>query len=50
MSPWRGGRSFEETPHLTQSAQAMLDELAWWTKALKAAREGAADGRAKAAA
>jgi hypothetical protein len=29
-------------PHLTQSAEAMLDELAWWAKALNAAREGVA--------
>jgi hypothetical protein len=26
---WRGGTTFEELPHLTQSAQVMLDELAW---------------------
>jgi NAD(P)H-dependent FMN reductase len=37
---WRGGKTFEELPHLTQSAQVMLDELAWWTKALKTARDG----------
>lgn len=39
MGLWRGGKSFEEMPHLAQSAEAMLEELAWWTKALKAARE-----------
>jgi NAD(P)H-dependent FMN reductase len=33
------GKSFDEMPHLAQSAVAMLDELAWWTTALKAARE-----------
>lgn len=50
MGLWRGGKAFEEMPHLAQSAEAMLDELAWWTKALKAAREGAAGEPAKAAA
>jgi hypothetical protein len=40
---WRAGKAFQEMPHLTQSAQAMLDELAWWAKALKAARDGPAD-------
>lgn len=35
------GKSFEELelPQLHKSAEAMLDELAWWTKALKTARE-----------
>ncbi|MGN6550839.1 MAG: NADPH-dependent FMN reductase [Pararhizobium sp.] len=39
MGLWRGGKNFEEMPHLAQSAETMLDELAWWTKALKAARD-----------
>jgi NAD(P)H-dependent FMN reductase len=39
---WRQGKSFDDLPHLGQSATAMLDELAWWTKALKNAREKAA--------
>ena len=42
MDLWRGGKSFDEKPHLVQSAEAMLDELAWWTTVLKAAREAAA--------
>ena len=50
MGLWRGGKAFEEMPHLTQSAEAMLDELAWWTRALKAAREGNAGERTAAAA
>jgi len=35
------GKSFEEweAPHLQRAATAMLDELAWWTIALKSARE-----------
>jgi NAD(P)H-dependent FMN reductase len=39
---WRQGKSFDDLPHLAQSATAMLDDLAWWTKALKSAREKAA--------
>jgi NAD(P)H-dependent FMN reductase len=33
------GKSFEEMPHLAQSGGVMLEELAWWAKALKTARE-----------
>src|SRR6266852_4128904 len=33
------GKSFDDYPHLAQSAGPMLDELAWWTKTLKPARE-----------
>jgi hypothetical protein len=33
------GKSFADMPHLEPSAVAMLDELAWWTHALKSARE-----------
>ena len=29
-------------PYLGESAETMLDELAWWVHALKAGREGAA--------
>jgi NAD(P)H-dependent FMN reductase len=39
---WQQGKSFDEFPHLAQAGAAMLDELAWWTKALKTARENAA--------
>jgi NAD(P)H-dependent FMN reductase len=35
------GKTFAEMPHLEPSAVAMLDELAWWAHALKAAREAA---------
>jgi NAD(P)H-dependent FMN reductase len=34
------GKTFADTPHLEPIAVTMLDELAWWTQALKAAREG----------
>jgi NAD(P)H-dependent FMN reductase len=36
------GKSFDAFPHLAQAAAAMLEELAWWAKALKIARENAA--------
>lgn len=35
---WQQGKSFADYPHLGQAATGMLDDLAWWTKALKAAR------------
>jgi NAD(P)H-dependent FMN reductase len=33
------GKTFADFPHLDEAAKSMLDELAWWTRALKAARE-----------
>ncbi len=33
------GKKLEEFEHLRQAAVTMLDELAWWAKVLKAARE-----------
>ncbi|MDM0028834.1 NADPH-dependent FMN reductase [Variovorax saccharolyticus] len=36
---WQQGKSFEDFPHLAQAAAGMLDDLAWWAKALKAQRE-----------
>jgi len=48
MGLWRGGKTFDEMPHLSQSAKTMLDELAWWTKALKSARDGIADEHTEA--
>jgi NAD(P)H-dependent FMN reductase len=50
MGLWRGGKTFEEMPHLMQSAEAMLDELAWWTKALTTAREATDRERTEATA
>jgi NAD(P)H-dependent FMN reductase len=35
---WRQGKSFDDYPHLAQSAAGMLDELAWWAKVLESAR------------
>lgn len=39
MGLWQGGKSFDDIPHLNQAAETMLDELAWWARALKTARE-----------
>ena len=33
------GKKLEEIDHLNQAAGAMLDDLAWWAKVLKAARD-----------
>jgi NAD(P)H-dependent FMN reductase len=33
------GKTFADMPHLDPTAVTLLDELAWWTHALKAARE-----------
>jgi NAD(P)H-dependent FMN reductase len=35
----REGRTMADYPYLVDTAKTMLDELVWWTKALKAARE-----------
>jgi NAD(P)H-dependent FMN reductase len=42
LSIWQQGKSFDEFPHLAQAAAGMLDELAWWARALKTARENVA--------
>jgi NAD(P)H-dependent FMN reductase len=38
---WQQGKSFEDFPHLEQAAKVMLDDIAWWARALKTAREAA---------
>ncbi len=38
MAVWRQGKAISELEYLKPNADAMLDELAWWTGALKAAR------------
>ena len=38
---WQQGKSFDDFPHLAQAANVMLDDLAWWAKALKTARDAA---------
>ncbi|MES2611852.1 MAG: NAD(P)H-dependent oxidoreductase [Pseudomonadota bacterium] len=39
LGVWQQGKSFEDFPHLAQSAKGLLDDMAWWAKALKTARE-----------
>jgi NAD(P)H-dependent FMN reductase len=39
MAVWQGGQSLESLTHLQPNVETMLDELTWWTNALKAARE-----------
>jgi NAD(P)H-dependent FMN reductase len=39
MAAWKEGKSLNEFTHLAPNVKAMLDELAWWASALKAARE-----------
>lgn len=41
LAVWQQGKRFEDFPHLGQAATALLDDLAWWAQALKAARSSA---------
>jgi NAD(P)H-dependent FMN reductase len=36
----RQGKTFEDFPHLAQAANRQLDDMSWWAKVLKPAREG----------
>jgi NAD(P)H-dependent FMN reductase len=38
------GKTFEDFPHLAQAANRLLDEMSWWAKTLKPAREGMTTG------
>jgi NAD(P)H-dependent FMN reductase len=38
MAVWRQGKPISELEYLKPNADTMLDELVWWTNALKAAR------------
>lgn len=38
---WQQGKSFDDYPHLAQAAIGLLDDMAWWAKALKTTREAA---------
>jgi NAD(P)H-dependent FMN reductase len=38
MAVWQGGKPVSELTHLDANVATMLDELAWWSKALKTAR------------
>jgi NAD(P)H-dependent FMN reductase len=39
MAAWKEGKDLKAIAHLQQNASDMLDQLVWWTNALKAARE-----------
>ena len=39
MAVWKGGKDVAELSYLPQNATDMLDQLVWWTNALKVARE-----------
>jgi len=38
MAVWQGGKPVSELTHLDANVATMLDELVWWSKALKTAR------------
>lgn len=50
MGLWQQGKSFADMSHLDQSADGMLNELLWWAKALKTARDATAREKEAAAA
>jgi hypothetical protein len=39
VAVWRDGEELEDIVYLRSAATEMLDQLAWWTRALKVARE-----------
>ena len=39
MAVWKQGKDIAELSYLQQNARDMLDQLVWWTNALKTARE-----------
>jgi NAD(P)H-dependent FMN reductase len=39
MAAWKEGKDLKDITYLQAGAKDMLDQLVWWTKALKAARE-----------
>ena len=41
MAVWQQGKDIKEFAYLEKNATGMLDELAWWASALKAARSPA---------
>jgi len=41
LGVWQQGKTFDDFPHLAQAASAMLDDVAWWARVLKTAREAA---------
>jgi NAD(P)H-dependent FMN reductase len=39
MAVWKEGKDFKEIGYLQKGVRDLLDQLAWWTKALKSARQ-----------
>lgn len=39
MAVWKEGKDLKEVSHLQQGVKDMLDQLVWWTAALKTARQ-----------
>jgi len=39
LGVWQQGKSLDDFPHLVQAAGSLLDDIAWWAKTLKAARD-----------
>jgi len=39
MAVWKEGKDVKDIPHLQPGVKDLLDQLTWWTRALKAARE-----------
>lgn len=39
LAAWQEGKPLSEFPYLAQNAATLLDELVWWSTALKTARE-----------
>jgi len=39
MAVWKEGKGLKEISYLEQGVKDMLAQLAWWTEALKAARQ-----------
>jgi NAD(P)H-dependent FMN reductase len=48
MAVMQGEKALADFEHLNQGARTMLDELSWWAKALKRARDADADQAAAA--
>lgn len=38
MAVWKDGKELKDITHLQAGAKDMLDQLSWWTRALKVAR------------
>ena len=39
MAVWKDGKELKDIAYLHAGAKDMLDQLVWWTKALKVARD-----------